>query len=137
MERASALLEPQQQSLSLKTQPLIVSPKAFVILRCALRVASRYPRACHLICLRVSVEQESAIAGATAPKDGGGPKAGAGALTPSKGKGRAMHGQRMVEWLEVSEAPFDEPTVTTRTSPGCVSALSCRLRVVVALCVVS
>ncbi|CAM9861444.1 unnamed protein product [Ectocarpus fasciculatus] len=24
----------------------------------------------------------------------------AGALTPSKGKGRAMHGQRMVEWLE-------------------------------------
>ena len=23
------------------------------------------------------------------------------ALTPSKGKGRAMHGQRMVEWLEV------------------------------------
>lgn len=33
------------------------------------------------------------------PQDGGGPSAGA--LTPSKGKGRAMHGQRMVEWLEV------------------------------------
>lgn len=62
--------------------------------------SARYPRACHLICLRVSVEQDNTTAGATAPTDAGG--SFAGALTPSKGKGRAMHGQRMVEWLEVS-----------------------------------
>lgn len=62
----------------------------------------RYPRACHLICLRVPVEQDSVTAGTTAPTDARG--LSGGALTPSKGKGRAMHGQRMVEWLEVRTA---------------------------------
>lgn len=61
----------------------------------------RYPRACHLICLRVPVEKDNVTAGTTAPTDAGG---SGGALTPSKGKGRAMHGERMVEWLEVSTA---------------------------------
>lgn len=54
----------------------------------------RYPRACHLICLRVGAE-----AAKLASTDRG--VSSGEALTPSKGKGRAMHGQRMVEWLEV------------------------------------
>lgn len=54
----------------------------------------RYPRACHLICLRVGAE-----AAKLASTDRG--VSSREALTPSKGKGRAMHGQRMVEWLEV------------------------------------
>ncbi|CAN0312643.1 unnamed protein product, partial [Ectocarpus sp. 12 AP-2014] len=59
----------------------------------------KYPRACHLLCLRVSVEQDNTTAGTTAPPTDAGGSFG-GALTLSKGKGRAMHGQRMVEWLE-------------------------------------
>ena len=61
------------------------------ITRCA---CCRYPRACHLICLRVGAEAAKLASTNRGVSSGE-------ALTPSKGKGRAMHGQRMVEWLEV------------------------------------
>lgn len=71
----------------------MVSPSVLYLFR------GRYPRACHLICLRVPVEQENVAAEGAPLAEAG--RSSSGALTPSKGKGRAMHGQRMVEWLEV------------------------------------
>ena len=94
----------------------------------------KYPRACHLICLRVGARGDSETQGASGGVSGGasvgasgeasvvasgGPStstdAGAGGssgevVTPSQrtGKGRAMHGQRMVEWLEVGFAIVNE-----------------------------
>eukprot|EP00904_Undaria_pinnatifida_P005416 jgi/Undpi1/2003/HiC_scaffold_12.g05390.m1 len=59
----------------------------------------KYPRACHLICLRVGAEASKAGMRAAEASTDRGVSSGE-ALTPSKGKGRAMHGQRMVEWLE-------------------------------------
>lgn len=65
----------------------------------------RYPRACHLISLKVGGEQEGLEGGISAISPETSAPTGCGdsgeALTPSRGQGRAMHGQRMVEWLEV------------------------------------
>lgn len=61
----------------------------------------KYPRACHLICLRFGPGDGSGALGTSTSADMGGSYGEV--LTPSHGtwKGRAMHGQRMVDWLEV------------------------------------
>lgn len=60
----------------------------------------RYPRACHLICLRVAVDKDKPSATGATPSPDAERNFGE-ALTPSKGQGRAMHGQILVDWLEV------------------------------------
>lgn len=65
---------------------------------------SRYPRACHLICLKVGGEPDGleGESSSMSPNADIPAAAGAGELqTSSRGQGRAMHGQRMVEWLQV------------------------------------
>lgn len=66
----------------------------------------RYPRACHLICLKVGGEQDGLEGESSSMSPNAGIRAAAGAgelQTSSRGQGRAMHGQRMVEWLQVRE----------------------------------